>query len=426
MKTFKTKDEFFSYLRKRDKNLGFAGSNVLDLKNLSFDYYLMLPVNLPKIGSADHNLHSFLSRCEYIFSNCKFLEPVIIRDSERWVEFNSNCLFEKVIRITNRKKNLTFEDCQINELDIKESTIGELNVDSSNNGKLRMHNCDIYKSNFSNTTFNQLADFWNSTFHNPMTFYKTDFNSTAVFSSVTFNQNVLFTYTLFGGKTIFGRTKFNSGLDISQSILDGEFLFFDLDFSFNEFEAIYIGNDNKEFRNLIENKDQIPLVNKVATFQVLKNQFAKQGNHIDEVSMRQQEKIAFAELTQKRKKDKSWVKSTYGDRFILWLNRWSNHYRSDFRNGVSFTFIVAILFLLLTFATTEEFWSHICFSCEIDWEIVGYSVRQFINFLNPVHKINYIDELSPILGIPYVFDFLGRIAVGYGIYQTVQAFRKYK
>jgi hypothetical protein len=57
---------------------------------------------------------------------------------------------------------------------------------------------------------------------------------------------------------------------------------------------------------------------------------------------------------------------------------------------------------------------------------MGYTVKQFINFLNPAHSINYIDELNPFYGIPYVFDFLGRIAVGYGIYQTVQAFRKFR
>ena len=65
-------------------------------------------------------------------------------------------------------------------------------------------------------------------------------------------------------------------------------------------------------------------------------------------------------------------------------------------------------------------------TCEFDLNVMGYTIKQFINFLNPAHSINYIDELNPFYGIPYVFDFLGRIAVGYGIYQTVQAFRKFR
>ena len=288
-------------------------------------------------------------------------------------------------------------------------------------------NCEFFGDvNFKNATFKQLADFSSNTFHKPIAFYKTNFLSTTVFSAAIFMENVLFTYTLFEGKTIFGRTKFNKGLDISQSIIAGELLPFDLTFDFTKYEAEYVSIDDDKFQKYIHLEYKIPLINKVATFQILKNKFAKQGNHIDEITMRQQEKKAYSQLNQFRKLDKDWTKSTSGDRFILWLNRWSNHYKADFRNGIIFTASVAIFFLILTFITTEEFWSRICFECGIDRNVIGYSIKQFINFLNPAHSLNFIDELNPFFGIPYIFDFLGRIAVGYGIYQTVQAFRKFR
>jgi hypothetical protein len=333
--------------------------------------------------------------------------------------FFRDCDFYDEIKLEHNSDYLFFENCKFH------TNIVAYN--STFKGKVRFRNCEFFgELNFKNATFNQLADFWSCTFHKPITFYKTDFLSTSVFSSAVFVENVLFTYTLFDGKTIFGRTKFNKGFDISQSIIAGELQPFDLAFDFTKYETEYISNDDNKFRKYIELENKIPLINKVATFQILKNIFAKKGNHIDEITMRQQEKKSYSKLTQLRKLDKNWKKNTSGDRFILWLNRWSNNYKSDFRNGISFTIIAAIAFLLLTFATTGEFLNRICFNCEIDSSVIVYTVKQFINFLNPVHNINYIDELRPFWGIPYVFDFLGRIAVGYGIYQTVQAFRKFR
>lgn len=333
-----------------------------------------------------------------------------------------DCTFSEDVEINSDKNKhcvLTFIDCVF----IKDI----LAEDAVRDGKVRFRNCHFKGNvNFRNTTFNNLADFWSCIFYKPTTFYKTDFLSTAVFSSVVFKENILFTYTLFEGKTIFGRTKIKKGIDISQSIIAGELQLFDLDFEFDSFKTEYVSLDDEKFQDNIGENHIIPLINKVATFQILKSQFDKQGNHIDEITMRQQEKKAFSELTQARKKDKNWTKTTGGDRFILWLNRWSNHHKADFRNGIIFTTIVALIFLTLTFLTTGEFWSRLCLDCEFDTSVIGYSIKSFVNFLNPVHKINYIDNLKPFFGIPYVFDFLGRLFVGYGIYQTVQAFRKFR
>jgi len=46
----------------------------------------------------------------------------------------------------------------------------------------------------------------------------------------------------------------------------------------------------------------------------------------------------------------------------------------------------------------------------------------FFIFLLPTHKIT--DIFSKPLWYHYLIDILGRIFVGYGIYQTVAAFRK--
>lgn len=50
----------------------------------------------------------------------------------------------------------------------------------------------------------------------------------------------------------------------------------------------------------------------------------------------------------------------------------------------------------------------------------------FWQFLIPTHKFDYLGVKQTDSPLFYVFDFFGRIAVGYGIYQFIQAFRKFK
>lgn len=307
--------------------------------------------------------------------------------------------------------------------------------------KVRLHDCEIHEVSeelrlkfpeesfgcrLINTKFKGLADFWKTTFKPATTFHKTDFLSTTVFSMATFEKNVLFTYSLFGGKTIFARTKFKKGIDLSQTIISGSLQPFDLKFQHNEFIAAYVANNDYEYQDCIDNRHIIPLVNKVRTFQVLKKAFEDTGNYYDSIVMNREEKLALRLLTQKRYKDK--VKSmNYGDKIIMWLNRWSNHYRSDFRNGILFTIGVTIVFGFLTLVFTKEFENHFCWGCEFDNDYFIKGVKFLFNFLNPARRITYLDNFDlKFYGIAYVFDFFGRMAVGYGIYQTVQAFRKFK
>ena len=47
-------------------------------------------------------------------------------------------------------------------------------------------------------------------------------------------------------------------------------------------------------------------------------------------------------------------------------------------------------------------------------------------FINPTHKIDFIDDLKNEIGDWTRFlDFFGRIIVGIGIYETIKSFRKY-
>ena len=53
------------------------------------------------------------------------------------------------------------------------------------------------------------------------------------------------------------------------------------------------------------------------------------------------------------------------------------------------------------------------------------SVKYYFTFLTPTHKISFMDAEKPKTFF-YVWNFIGRIFISYGIFQTIQAFRKFK
>ncbi|MEO9954801.1 hypothetical protein [Nonlabens sp.] len=379
---------------------------------------------------------------KYHFKNTVFEQRVFIEHTANACSFE-NCHFKQGVIFSNPPipANAFFNkvySCRVRMIDCKiEKQL--IITDCTFEKKVRFHDCEMEEFIPSNAIFKDLADFWATNFLNKVIFYKTDFNETAVFSMSTFNKDVLFTYSLLAGKSIFNRTTFIQGLDISQAIISGQLKLMDLKFENYNFETRYYGNNNEDYQAAIDhgkisrNKGQddryveklaIPLTNKRHTFQILKNQFEKSGNYADSTDMRREEKKALQKLTSNRKNDDDFKHTTKGDRFILWLNRWSNHYRSDFRNGIWFTLIVGIASFLLVLMSTGSFWSNI--GGDFDYTTFLWTIETFVSFLNPVHKMDYIKDLNPCLGIAYVLDFLGRIFVGYGIYQTVQAFRKFK
>ena len=366
-----------------------------------------------------------------------------------------NCHFEKGLEFdvpagsSTGKVSKTF-DFDINLIDCRVDEIFNIN-DCTFDEKVRIHDCEILEEssklcnqssdkksrcNFENTKFNDLADFWKTTFKTETIFYKTDFNATAVFSFVTFYKNVLFTYTLLAGKTIFAKTNFIKGMDISQAVISGELQLFDVYFDNEIFETKYFDRTNKkEYQNAIDKKAVIPTENKVHTFQILRKAFEDVGDYNDSTRMRRAEKKALREFNQGfkiqnnseiwYKRLKKWFNDKVdlnsrdiitNDGIILLLNRLSNDYRTSFLRGSIFTAVIAGFFLSITllFKTGYSFTIN---PLKFQW-------IKFIVFLNPLHDIKDIVS-GPDIG-SYIFDYLGRVFVGYGIYQTVQAFRKFR
>jgi len=375
-------------------------------------------VSLPYIPEA-HRKHGRNSR-SIEFENCIFSQKVTIGDVSRDSNEHREWIYD-----------LVFKECQFQNIVDAENS----NLDA----KIRFRKCQFENVvNFRNTTFNLLADFWQSTFDKPIIFYKTDFMATTVFSGVTFKSNVLFTYTLVEKLIIFRGTIFKKGLDLSLSIISGSLSVFDIQLENFKSDIKYLIEE--QFENLVSKDSEIPIKNKRETFRILKKYFENNSNVPESLRYRVREKITlfketFYELVRFSKIQKESIGlwnifklkfKAFFNLFVLSANYVSNHFGVAYIQSILFTLFVGAIGYYLTILHTEKY----IFDLNFEWSILKENIPGYANFLIPTHKFSFLGEdfysEYKISNWFYVFDMAGRIAVGYGIYQTIQAFRKFR
>lgn len=108
------------------------------------------------------------------------------------------------------------------------------------------------------------------------------------------------------------------------------------------------------------------------------------------------------------------------DRVLLWFNKNSNDFGTNWMVGVNFTFIVGLVtYILILIPISHKL------EPNFEAEGIGLFLRYYGELLNPL-KWNDIKPFEQELGSwQYVIAFIGRIFIGYGYYQTIQAFRKF-
>ena len=348
-----------------------------------------------------------------LFKNTDFEIKLKLDQHINIIDF-SHCTFKEDVLVSTIVENdATFNDCIFErEIDLYRTTF---------KGKTRFHNCTFNKTNFFNTRFEELADFWGSIFNEVVIFYKTDFIKTTVFSTATFKENVLFTYTLIEKLLIFRGTYFEKGLDLSLAIITGDLGLFDL--TLKDYESKN-NLTELEYETLVSKIGIIPTKNKRETFRILKKHHLDQKNPFEYQNFALQESVVHRkEVFDKLKIKDNWFNSLY-DYILLTLNRFSNKHVTSYWRGIIFTAIVGVIFFYLSLVSTKSY--SISFNPR-NWscESLQLSIKYLFISLSPVHKHTYMDELNPETMF-YVADFAGRLFVSYGIYQTIQAFRKFR
>ncbi|MCU4177632.1 hypothetical protein [Carboxylicivirga sp. N1Y90] len=153
-------------------------------------------------------------------------------------------------------------------------------------------------------------------------------------------------------------------------------------------------------------------------FRQLKHQMLINNNKIDALEFHKLEMNAFRTEIEKRK----WYNP---DKLILFLNSISNSHGTNPWVGIAFVLGVSIIgFFPQLLALRDSYFEWGWHGFERQLLAIGTTIKLWVNFINPAHSINFLDEYNP-RAITYVWDNLWRIFIGYGYYQTIQGFRKY-
>lgn len=122
------------------------------------------------------------------------------------------------------------------------------------------------------------------------------------------------------------------------------------------------------------------------------------------------------EMNEYRKEMRHW--KTAGTFFVLWLNKWSNWYGKYWWLGVIFTVICWIVFFSL-FIIFRDGWGD-----TFIWRDPEY-IKEAVSYLwllNGISELSACDRMNWYMAFFFV---LGKVFVGYGIYQTISAFRRF-
>jgi hypothetical protein len=341
------------------------------------------------------------------FSSCFFYFPFAVNDNF-YFSTESKSERRKIVYDYFKKVRLVFGLCKFK--------LGFHLNNFSHDQKIKFWQCKFYRLNFYNATFNKLFELVDSEVYSNAFFNKVEFNANCVFTKTRFYKNCIFTYSTFEKQGIFSRAIFRdknnlpTGLDLSQSIVNGQLTFFETDLG--NYEAKRIDFNSQKYDEAISEGEKIPIQNKRETFRIIKHQLLQQNNVIDAEKYAKQEKQTLLE-----EKDLEAIfednilrtfKILFTDYFVLKLNKYSNNYKTSWLYALIFTLSVALIsHSILSISEVNDF----------------DDTNKFIKLLNPTDFSFYSDVHSEKI---YIVYFLAKIFIGFGIYQLIQAFRKYR
>ena len=342
----------------------------------------------------------------------------------------SNCIFEKDFKIQNLifKKNFTAKNVEFKgKTSFKKCVFQE---------KTRFHHSIFHTSvNFENTTFQSLIDFYEAQFKKPQSFFLTDFLDVAIFSNVIFHDQVQFLYNKVRSDSIisFESSTCKHSIDISRSNFWCRLQFWGIKIekTIPSNVWLYQTDSIKEKEVLKHNKVYARLRE---SYRIIKHTFRTEGNYIEALNFQQKELLIFKKensfinlrkffhwlINFRKRIGKGGYKiETY---LTVWFNYVSNNFGQSWSRGIIFTLIVNLIFFGLFVFLSD---SNLHFSFES--EDVLRTTKYYLQFLN-ITKWDYSPfgiSIQESYHLGYLILFIGRIFIGYGYYQTIQAFRKF-
>jgi hypothetical protein len=295
-------------------------------------------------------------------------------------------------------------DCSFKEsimpiCDFKDSKFNsKLNLD-----RLKSYSLYFYNANFNNDVYCNNSNFGKYAIFNGSTFlgkfvapFLNEETQECIgdFSGCTFDKKSFFDYSKFK-KVIFKNTSFNEIVSFSECD------FYEIDFQ----RTLFQNSTDFSYTKFSKGDRE--------SFRLIKNELQKSGNRVEAIYYQAKELIEYEK------------NATGAEKIMLFLNRISNEHGLNWVKGIIFTFITSVIFYSTYIFSLPEKpfkWGYINFA-EFSTAISTITKYYFI-FLSVVHNYDFVKNANPN-GLSLFLDFLGRIFIGYGIYQTIQAFRKY-
>lgn len=172
-------------------------------------------------------------------------------------------------------------------------------------------------------------------------------------------------------------------------------------------------DSNKVNGNLIIDNFNIKNTD-IFSLRLIKNSLLKNSNKVEALLYHKMEMDLLLRQT-----------SNFWEKLLLLLNKVSNNHGTSWKNGFVFTTIITLFFYTLYVLSLKERmfyfeWKNISGF----FEALNYHVKHISEFFIVSHKLDFMNLRLPN-GLSYLIDIVSRIFIGYGIYQTIQAFRKY-
>lgn len=388
--------------------------------------------------------------CSLSFINCTIENDLVIKDCYLYaIEFNNVKIYSKTFFISSADiKRLTivgspkehnnisslvidhiFEDTII---DIRLNDFREvLCISSSVFGDVTINGNNIDSINVQDCTFNEDFSFWknkiisnslvdNCSF-NDINCDDSNFGTEIHFKRIKFLGNCSFE-NLKNLKTRFKFTKCNfekyayfDKSDVYEIIFDTAFFKEIVSFQNMHCDKIKLNRTHFDkvafFNDLrIDNPDKCDL----KTVRIIKNQLLKIENRIDY--------LKYTAIEQNNLLQNSNLSSN--DKILLRLNKESNDFGNNWIRGVKFTLVKGIQFFLLLLLVNSFIVSKYPLSLWYEGNIASFP-QVLTEFLKFVFSLGFDNKEIQSNGFLYLIFIVAKIYIGYGIYQTISAFRKY-
>jgi len=402
-------------------------------------------------------LQNFKKGSEIIFNKCTFSGDIHVHGLEEEVtlkflycNINNGMTIEDCKPVTlymshSKAKgsfsfeNATFENCVFEEFTFLSLT----DADEISFFNSIFKRCSFIKAILSNAAFNRTCFESNAYFDNaklqynstPGTgnFFDAVFNLDAYFNFVDFTKGAFFNGSTFKGLAMFpGNNKdFDCIADYSGCKFEKNVFFdnshydhleiqnavFSTVASFQGMQCNEIKINRAVFSQYADFLDAEILRGDRNSFRTIKNEFLRHNNSVDALEYQAKELREFESTLHF---DKRWK-----EKFVLYFYKISNDFNTNWVKGLWFTLLSTIAFYTLYIFTLP--------GLKIMWQPQGWdyflnsvnsTMMYFFKFFIITHDLDFMKGFKPNF-LSYLIDSIGRIFIGYGIYQTVQAFRKY-